>query len=371
MTNARESWTWLIVSAVLFSTSRSNWYIILDDPKQKTSSSIQTSSSPWIDPGTWVIFDLSRNEYKPWYDFLPLNSLNPWNKKSIKILYCFAGKPRPGDLKDCLASFSTITAFSIHITELDIARSTQHDLLNPALQYALENQARLQEFNVIFMSPPCTTWSRARHRDPGPRPLRDITAPFGLPDLLPFEEQQVQAGTNLALWSLKLCAIQAAANGLFLLEHPEWLGKPRPTKTTRPGTPASIFLLPEAKSLIMKSGAISVALQQCYFGGLTAKPTRLLTNMYTLLEVPHVYNKLPSVTPDGHYNGPLSKCTHLHPTKIKEDDGSFASTNLQTYPTPLCMTIARCTIQFLIDQELPGSTQPQLDLSGNDSFFSL
>ena len=81
--------TWVIVTAVLFSVSRNNWHIIMEDPNSRKSHSVQTEEPPWIDPGTWILFDARLNSFKPWHDLLPLNTSDPWNKKSIRILYCF------------------------------------------------------------------------------------------------------------------------------------------------------------------------------------------------------------------------------------------------------------------------------------------
>ncbi len=116
-------------------------------------------------------------------------------------LFCWITEP--GDIHHCLKALSSLTEYGVHVIELDIKRDAKHNLLDTELQIEVEKQIRNREFAVVIVSPPCTTWSRARHREPGPRPLRDITRPYGLPNLLPFELLQLEEGNALAKWSLK------------------------------------------------------------------------------------------------------------------------------------------------------------------------
>ena len=64
-------------------------------------------------------------------------------------------------------------------------------------------------FAALFVVPPCSTWSRARHSgSPGPRPLRSRQNPLGLPSLTP-EHQHVLASHNQALEFEVMCAEKA------------------------------------------------------------------------------------------------------------------------------------------------------------------
>ena len=61
-------------------------------------------------------------------------------------------------------------------------------------------------FAALFVFPPCSTWSRARHSgSPGPKPLRSRQHPLGLPSLPP-EHQHVLASHNQALEFAVMCA---------------------------------------------------------------------------------------------------------------------------------------------------------------------
>ena len=61
-------------------------------------------------------------------------------------------------------------------------------------------------FAALFVVPPCSTWSRARHSgSPGPKPLRSRQHPLGLPSLPP-EHQHVLASHNQALEFAVVCA---------------------------------------------------------------------------------------------------------------------------------------------------------------------
>ena len=61
-------------------------------------------------------------------------------------------------------------------------------------------------FAALFVVPPCSTWSRARHSgSPGPKPLRSRQHPLRLPSLPP-EHQHVLASHNQALEFAVMCA---------------------------------------------------------------------------------------------------------------------------------------------------------------------
>ena len=67
-------------------------------------------------------------------------------EKNIRILYCFSGLPRPGDIKQCLIALAALTEFTIHITEIDIRRSSSHNLICSNLQFSIKEQIRNKQF---------------------------------------------------------------------------------------------------------------------------------------------------------------------------------------------------------------------------------
>ncbi|MFM7986401.1 MAG: hypothetical protein ACKPKO_44525, partial [Candidatus Fonsibacter sp.] len=55
-------------------------------------------------------------------------------------------------------------------------------------------------YDFIFCGTPCETFSAARYIRPGPRPLRSLEYPYGLPKgaLTPSQIEQVRMGTYFA-----------------------------------------------------------------------------------------------------------------------------------------------------------------------------
>ena len=60
-------------------------------------------------------------------------------------------------------------------------------------------EKRFDEFDALLTSPPCTTFSKARKKNPGP--LRTEAAPgiYGRDNLTPAQKERVKTDTLLAL----------------------------------------------------------------------------------------------------------------------------------------------------------------------------
>lgn len=192
--------------------------------------------------------------------------------QACRVLYLYAGAPRKSSVKAFLARMSKATGVAVYVTEMDIVRSKRHDLSRRHLQQRLLAAIKKQRYNALLASPPCNTFSRARHSaQPGPRPLRDINHPYGVPGLTAREKAAVRQGTVLAKFAIAAVHAQLAssATAMALLEHPEDLG------TAARGRPASIWQWPEARALTNEPNAASIAIHQSSFGTACPKPTRL------------------------------------------------------------------------------------------------
>ena len=68
------------------------------------------------------------------------------------------------------------------------------------------DRLRAGEFCAIILGTPCATFSVARNRPPGPRPLRSPDQPYGLPraQLSPKEQEELRLGTFFAVQSARL-----------------------------------------------------------------------------------------------------------------------------------------------------------------------
>ena len=108
--------------------------------------------------------------------------------------------------------------------ELDILRDKTHDLTQE------DAWARIftlvQKPKTIFVTtPPCHTFSRARHRKPGPPPLRSADWPKGFPWLSEKRYQDVEASNYFILQSVQASYLAHSVGNPYLWEHPEDLEK--------------------------------------------------------------------------------------------------------------------------------------------------
>ena len=165
-------------------------------------------------------------------------------------MYAFAGPTRKCDIRSFLENFLP----KVKVLEFDILRDANHDLSKADVWEDIFDKVRRPR-TVFLTSPPCNTYSRARHRKPGPPPLRSSVWPRGFPWLAPAQASEVQAANMMIDFSLRASVLAAEAGNFFLWEHPENLGV-APDGVT----PASIWDMPEIHELISRFGAITFAL---------------------------------------------------------------------------------------------------------------
>ena len=93
-------------------------------------------------------------------------------KKTLKVMYLFAESEGSRMLCSILRSLEEKGHFHLILEEIDIERGPGHDLRDEQLWESIH--AKLQEGDwFLIVSPPCNTFSRARHqyrKFPGPRP---------------------------------------------------------------------------------------------------------------------------------------------------------------------------------------------------------
>lgn len=256
--------------------------------------------------------------------------------QACRVLYLYAGAPRKSSVKAFLARMSKATGVAVYVTEMDIVRSKRHDLSRRHLQQRLLAAIKKQRYNALLASPPCNTFSRARHSaQPGPRPLRDINHPYGVPGLTAREKAAVRQGTVLAKFAIAAVHAQLAssATAMALLEHPEDLG------TAARGRPASIWQWPEARALTNEPNAASIAIHQSSFGTAYPKPTRLTGRLPDL----HLVGAQgwPTFCPQGRYLGPLAKPQAQTTLRRQPNDAGFRTTGTAAWPSQLCQWVAQ------------------------------
>ena len=158
------------------------------------------------------------------------------------------------------------------MSEIDICRDPSMDLLDSTTATRCLTEIQNSEWDVVLVTPPCNTFSRARCVQPGPRPLRSRLYPLGFPWLSDSHRALVEHGNQLVSFSFSVCTAALQNSIPFLLEHPEDLGM-----TATGHTPASIWQLPEAVALYTHENVMTFAVYQCQFGAASPKPTRFLS----------------------------------------------------------------------------------------------
>ena len=220
------------------------------------------------------------------------------------------------------------------MSEIDICRDPSMDLLDSATADRCLHEILNSEWDVVLVTPPCSTFSRARCVQPGPRPLRSRLYPLGFPWLSDSHRALVEHGNQLVSFSFSVCTSALQNSIPFLLEHPEDLG------TTADGhAPASIWQLPEAVTLFKHENVMTFAIYQCQYGASTPKPTRFLSSIAATGTMR--FMGPPSFDSSDKYLGPLPKyCGHHHKQRLL---GSVNTSTSAAYPADLCKAIATWT----------------------------
>ncbi|CAE7262448.1 unnamed protein product [Symbiodinium sp. CCMP2456] len=245
------------------------------------------------------------------------------------------GVSRRADLKSCLADACHAAGLTFRCHEVDIQRDEAQDVLSDSFWLRLLNQVRRHEFTIIFMSPPCSTFSRATFSNrSGPPPLRNSDWPEGFPWLSGTLKAKAEAGTMLVRRALSLATLASSENIPWLLEHPEFLG------ATDAGTPASIWMWEEAVQVFQATRATTVAFHQCAYGADHRKPTRVAGTWHGLRTLGVA--GWPRLDRAQRYRGPLSRtCGHKHTPLIGTDEhGDFRTAPTAAYPPELCKALA-------------------------------
>ena len=92
----------------------------------------------------------------------------------MKAAYFFSGKSRKSLVGEELRKLAIEKGVGLIVYEVDILNGGgEHDLLDKAAQYRWEARVRDGEFDILFLTPPCSSWSRSLCRPGGPCPVRD------------------------------------------------------------------------------------------------------------------------------------------------------------------------------------------------------
>eukprot|EP00435_Cladocopium_sp_Y103_P072861 s5_g41.t1 len=158
--------------------------------------------------------------------------------KCGRVVYIFAGHCRRADVHEHLQRLATKHGFKLQLHEVDLVRGSDQDVLDETHWKELVQFIKDFQPFCIIATPPCSTYSRARHlykKHPGPRPIRSQEFPAGFPWLKDQKMHQAQQGTALASKTKELAALALELDSYFLSEFPEDYG------ATDTGVPASLW----------------------------------------------------------------------------------------------------------------------------------
>eukprot|EP00438_Fugacium_kawagutii_P028975 Skav210536 [mRNA] locus=scaffold3045:358236:363217:- [translate_table: standard] len=279
-----------------------------------------------------------------------------------------AAQDRKASLRTALQQLCGQRGVELAMEEWDILRGSEQDLSNPQVVDALMGRIAAGEFDFIFMSPPCNTWSRAPHSNPwGPRPIRNRFHPWGFPWLEGKFKDLAQLGNVLVDLCFKICdlvRLKLPHVGV-IWEHPEDLGSSWDHKG-RPVYPASVWQLP-AMAALLNAGWFTVAFFQCRFGVDRLKPTRLLANLQSVAQLGILGP--PILDDDGWYLGPLPEtCIHGgHPPLIKRSaEEAFHTTGTGVYPPAMDAALAELILGHYLQTLSSKGVGTALEISEGD-----
>eukprot|EP00438_Fugacium_kawagutii_P030206 Skav207292 [mRNA] locus=scaffold434:298126:309294:- [translate_table: standard] len=223
--------------------------------------------------------------------------------------------------------------------EFDLLMDVSHNVLGETFWAELVKFIQLTKPFCVLATPPCSTYSRARHyykQSPGPRPIRSRQHPLGFPWLSDKNRRKADEGTELADKSWELLEISLQQGSHILSEFPEDLG------ATNTGVPASFWQMQQFQNVLAMVGVHTFAIFQCEYGAATPKPTRFVSSLRHF-QGP-VHSGVPRFDALWRYQGPLPPaCPHpgQHDSLIGTDaDGGWKTAPAAHYPGPLCKFLA-------------------------------
>ena len=193
------------------------------------------------------------------------HTLHTTGKPVHSMLYMFAGPRRVGhgDMDECCKEHA------VKLEALDVIRDQSHDLLDDHRWAIVEKRIKDGQYSCNLSAPPCCTFSPIRGKRNGPRPLRSIQHPYGLPDLTPDEKKQTREGTACALRALTAAKLFNEMGLPFVVE----------TSGKYEGV-LNLFELPQYADFLKEHPEVTIReVVQCFFGASSVKPSRLMTNV--------------------------------------------------------------------------------------------
>ena len=103
---------------------------------------------------------------------------------SLSVLYIFAGEQRRSGVKQCLEGLQVRWGYKLTMKEVDLLRGKDQDVCQGTFRQGLMSELRSGKYDLLIITSPCHTHSRARSSGggrPGPRPVDSANYPWGFP----------------------------------------------------------------------------------------------------------------------------------------------------------------------------------------------
>ena len=186
-----------------------------------------------------------------------------------RALIMFSGRSRSGDLASYLHANGWIVVL------IDTVVLFPANLLDDAVWKLVTNDILAEIYDALWIATPCETFSPLRENPPGPRPLRSLELPMGLPekDLTQVEVKQLMEA-NILLDRSTTAFKQGRRLDLGVgMENPDH------------GEKLDVWKTPVIRRLLEDSSIKTVHFDQCRFGAETTKPTTLASYKLDLAQV--------------------------------------------------------------------------------------
>ena len=240
----------------------------------------------------------------------------------VRVLHLFSGPAREMDLGWWLKVVGGASGIAVVVENVDTIISKGFNIFLDDFYRPLLSACEAGVFDIIHSGSPCSTWSRARWRRPGPPILRTRLCPYGgdpsIPEVSAKEALKRDVHTILFRRSFELCSAVACSpsQGKQGTENPADPGAPYP----------SIFATSEAEEVRRKTSAEDVVFHQCRFGLEFVKPTQVMSNVPAMKKLALLCD---------HPRGAHQEMKGQLP------DGTYVTAAQSRYPSELCEALAR------------------------------
>jgi hypothetical protein len=241
------------------------------------------------------------------------------------IIYLCSGETREGDFAEWVRKLS---AAEVYVINIDTQQGGYaHDLADPTVSKKLVALAQSSDCAGVLATIPCSTFSSIRFVQPGPKPVRNLTHPEGIPHDQTGRIPAIAATANrIAEHAIAVAEAAIAHGGACVFESPVGRGAGSSFAIDGREEHASLWDLPAMIEFANRHGNLSVTFDQCRTGAATQKTTKLLCS-------PSIFTAVRERL------GPLV-CNHTngtHPSLVNENasDGEYKTKAAEKFTSEL------------------------------------